>query len=225
MQKRKRYRYNPKARAKIRASVPFPDSLMEEVIEACEHIASTHVYDVAFWPRFMKWDAADDRITKILDHLFKAHELAYFEGDAKQAEVFWARVLSDKYGEVADHRWDKFWSFLRSIVAAHHYLRRWSEQTAKNREWCTDISLTHFEGVFLKELACTYYQLLGKLPGRSKSTVGPFIRFAHSAMAPVLGPRMPSLEALNDRWARLKYDVRSKELNETGVELFRKYFA
>jgi hypothetical protein len=196
---------------------------MDEAIDACEHIASVHNHDIEFWPQFMDWSAADERITKIANLLLAARELAHFEGDREKSIHFWWKVLSNGNGDVPDQRWNGLWRFLRSVDAAHHYLYRWSERGTKGN-WRKEISLSYFEREFLRELAAAYYQLLGKVPGRSKSTIGPFVRFAYAAMAPVLGTRMPTIEALNDRWARTKYDVRSQKMSEISVEQFKRYF-
>jgi hypothetical protein len=72
---------------------------------------------------------------------------------------------------------------------------------------------------FLKMLSVIFYQVLGKKCGRSKSTIGPFVRFAHAVMSE-LPSITPQIETINERWARLEFRPEGKKWIEEYVEAY-----
>lgn len=44
-------------------------------------------------------------------------------------------------------------------------------------------------------------------------------------MAPVLGTRMPTIDTLNERWARLKYDFTKTKLNDLAMKEFDEFYS
>jgi hypothetical protein len=59
-------------------------------------------------------------------------------------------------------------------------------------------------------LADNYLTVMGKEPGRSKSSIGPFVRYAFEVLSSVPFLRSPkTVDALNERWARGRYKARN----------------
>jgi hypothetical protein len=143
----------------------------------------------------------------------EAYELLSFQGEVEIAAKFWKLVLSDSFLYVEKNRWESFVKLTRSFLAAHHLLRRVSERKQFDSKWWKENSLHAFDLDFLQQLSYVYFHVLKRKPGRSKSTIGPFVRFAWAAMRPVLGRRTPTIDSLNNKWARLRCDsTKSKRL-------------
>jgi hypothetical protein len=163
-------------------------------------------------------------MSSILKGISDTMQLVEFDGEKEVARAFWTTVLLDPSGKLPSKRLDGFLRLTRSVTAARHYLRRFSERDAIRLAFTKDTSDNAREAHLLKQFACVFYHVLGRKPGRSKSTVGPFVRFAWAAMAPVVRKRMPPIDALNDKWARLQYDV-AKTRFGLSVEEFDEFYS
>src|SRR5271165_4239520 len=221
-----RYRYNAVSRKAILDSIAIHDlEIAERLIEECEIVATIHFHTITFQANFPNFESADRRITLILDHLGKALDLVNFDGDGELTGRFWGHILADDSGDVPRERWEKFLRLKRSVHAAHHLLRRASERENFESKWREDNSLSVLEIEYVKDLAGIYWHTLRRKPGRSKTTIGPFVRFAWAAMNPILGERMPMIDSLNDKWARLKHDATKTSLNDLSVLQFTRLYS
>jgi hypothetical protein len=220
-----RYRYDARSRQEILDSIPILDpSVSHVIIDECEIVATIHLHTIAFQANFPTFDSANHRIGTILNHLQGAFELAHFDDDVKLAARFWRHILEDDYGDVPADRWDRFVKLTRSVRAAQHLLRRASGREGFKSKWKEDNSLSVLEVEYLTDLAGVYWHSLQRKPGRSKSTIGPFVRFAWAAMNPILRDRMPTIDSLNDKWARLRFDATKTGVNEWSVKRFGRHY-
>ena len=119
-----------------------------------------------FFADYPDKDEAKDRIYAILYHLGEVIRHADFNGDLNRRNNFWATVFTDANGVLPPDRWFGWSKFARSMEAAHHHLRRFAERRLQA------LQLENVGGSF-----CAYYHILKRKPGRSKSTIGPFVRF------------------------------------------------
>jgi hypothetical protein len=223
--RRPRYRYDVVSRQAILDSISiFNPDVAKILIDECEIVATIHLHTIVFQANFPNYDNASYRITSILDHLGQVLDLVNFDGDSELAGRFWAQILMDAYGDVPPDRWDKFLKLTRSVHAARHLLRRASQHKGFESKWKENNSLSVLEIEYIKDLAGIYWHTLKRKPGRSKSTIGPFVRFAWAAMNPVLGDRMPTIDSLNDKWARLRFDTTKTHLNELSVKQFGRHY-
>jgi hypothetical protein len=132
-------------------------------------------------------------------------------------------VLLNRKGKLPEWRWYFFKRLFNSTIFAGNFLfailhNEKPSVKLSDKEFSIKLNLDLTGNMFLKDLAFVYWHILGKVPGRSKSTIGPFIRFAHAAMVAFVGEGLsPSIETVNERWARLDFDPRTKILNEAQV--------
>jgi hypothetical protein len=213
------FRYNEDSRRAILTSIDLSEgALADELVEMCELLAQTHLCNVNFFADYPDKNEAKDRIYAILYHLGEAIRQADFDGDLNRRNNFWATVFTDANGVLPPDRWFGWSKFARSMEAAHHHLRRFAERRLQALQLENVGGSSALETNYLKQLSCAYYHILKRKPGRSKSTIGPFVRFAWAAMAPILNDRAPTIETLNERWARLKYDPVGTELKVDAIE-------
>jgi hypothetical protein len=184
----------------------------------CELLAQTYICHVDFFADYPNKNEANDRIDAILYHLREVLRHADFDGDHNRRKNFWVTVFIDGNGVLPPDRWFGWSKFARSMEAAHHHLRRFAERRLQALQFENVGGSSALENGYLKQLSCAYYHILKRKPGRSKSTIGPFVRFAWAAMAPVLDDHTPTIETLNERWARLKYDPVGTKLSEEALQ-------
>lgn len=192
--------------------------LAEKLLEMCRLIAQVHLDNVQWYRSYPRPSDAQHRVSSILFHLSEAMRHAKFDGDYNQRDKFWASVFVDSAGEAHSEGWGRWLRLTRSLEAAHHLLRRFAERKLKALQSEKDGSVGALEAGYLRQLSCAYTHILSRKPGRSKSTIGPFVRFAWAAMRPVLLERAPTIETLNERWARLKYDPSNASFDPRALE-------
>jgi hypothetical protein len=223
--RRSRFRYGPESRQAILSAIPLSEGeIATSIVAMCERVATHHVAMTELYVGYPSQRLAERRIESILQRMSELIDLVEFDPGSDVAKVFWLDIFAGPSANVPHERLAKFEKFTRSFAAAHHLLRRFSERDGFQKAWIQSTSETAFETRFLQQLACVYYHILGRKPGRSKSTVGPFVRFAWAAMTPVLRKRMPTIDALNDKWARLRYDATKTKVDMTVAE-FDKFYS
>jgi hypothetical protein len=223
--RRPRYRYDVVSRQEILDSIPiFNLDVAKILIDECEIVATIHLHTIGFQANFPNYNNASYRITSILDHLGQVLDLVSFDGDSELAGRFWTQILMDDSGVVPEDRWARFLKLTRSVYAARHLLGRASQNKGFESKWKENNSLSVLEIDYVKDLAGIYWHTLKRKPGRSKSTIGPFVRFAWAAMNPVLGDRMPTIDSLNDKWARLRFDATKLQLSQFSVKQFGRFY-
>jgi hypothetical protein len=201
------FSYDASSRRAILEAIDISDpDVCKELIADCEAVSRIYLDGISYYGNLLNMDSVDERITRILDLAKRAYDLTMFDDQTEIAKKFWRLALADSSGNLDESRWDRFIKLTRSIRAAHHLLRRASERKEFESKWREDNSERAYDLDLLKQISCVYFHVLKPKPGRSKSTIGPFVRFAWAAMRPVLGPRMPTIDSLNNRWARLRYD-------------------
>jgi hypothetical protein len=220
-----RYRYDTMSRQDILASIPIHDPAVAELlIDECEIVATIHLHTIEFQSQFPNFEGAEQRVKSILYHVRETLDLISFGGDSELSGRFWRHIYTDVSGEVKQDRLDKFIKLIRSVHTAHHLLRRTSERNNLKSNWREDNSLSMFENEYIRDLAGVYWFTLKRKPGRSKSTIGPFVRFTWAAMRPILDERMPTIDSLNDKWARLRIDITKSRIDQRSVRQFERYF-
>jgi hypothetical protein len=220
------FRYNESSRRAILTSIDLSEgAVADELIEMCECISQSHLDNVIYYTNYPSLNESENRINSILYHLSEAIRHIEFDGDRERRDKFWANVFVDANGDLPQARWFGWSKFARSIEAAHHHLRRFAERRLKTMQLEKGGGLVALETSYLKQLSSAYCHILNRKPGRSKSTIGPFVRFAWAAMEPILCDRAPTVETLNERWARLKYDAGQTKIDLRAIEeLKRNYF-
>jgi hypothetical protein len=160
------------------------------------------------------------RLHRINWHLEQVLLLAKFQNEDKSSDAylkFWSVVLITKRLTLPEWRMKKFRKLYNGIAIASRYLDSiiYNEESSSliaGNEYSVDDDKQLCGAKHLKTLSCVFFNVLNKKPGRSKSTIGPFVRFAYAAMLPASPRLTPSIETLNERWARLKFDPREKSL-------------
>jgi hypothetical protein len=224
-QRRSRFRYGPESRQAILSAIPLSEGeTATSIVAMCERVATHHITIVELYVGYPTRRLAERRIESILQRMSELIDLVEFDPGSDVANLFWQDIFSGPSATVSYERLSKFARLARSFTAAHHLLRRFSERDGLQKTWLQGTSVAAFETRFLQQLACVYYHILHRKPGRSKSTVGPFVRFAWAAMTPVLQKRMPTIDALNDKWARLRYDATKTKVGMTVGE-FEEFFS
>jgi hypothetical protein len=220
-----RYRYDTMSRQDILTSIPVYDPAVAELlIDECEIVATIHLHTIEFQSQFPNFDGAEQRAESILCHVRETLDLICFDGESELAGRFWRHIYTDVSGDVMQDRLDKFEKLIRSVQAAHHLLRRALERKILKSNWREDNSLSTLESEYIRDLAGVYWIALKRKPGRSKSTIGPFVRFAWAAMRPILDERMPTIDSLNDKWARLRIDITKSRIDQRSVRQFERYY-
>jgi hypothetical protein len=218
------FTYSPEQRQTILASIGLPENeIANKLIFGCEMVADTIIYN---WDYFTP--LPDDRETKqilttIAWHMDEIIRIASFDGDKRARDKFWGMILLNRSQNLPRWRWNKFTDLLYWNTIAFNYLASIINND-KSSAWIAEketsiLSEKQLTGKkHLKSLAVVYYSALGKIPGRSKSTIGPFIRFAHAAMFAMAGSLTPSIETLNERWARLDFDPSKMRLQKSALQ-------
>ena len=213
------FRYNAIARQAILNGIDLSEgALADELIEMCEFIAQSHIENLTYNAFLPSLNEAERHIDAILYHLSEAIRHIDFDGDWERRDKFWAKAFVDANGDLPAARWFGWSKFARSLETAHHHLRRFAERKLRSLQLEKGGGVAALEIHYLKQLSSAYCHILKRKPGRSKSTIGPFVRFAWVAMVPVLLDRMPTIETLNERWARLKYDPSGTKLDLRVLE-------
>lgn len=220
--RRPRFRYDTKSRRLILASIALEEGeIADKLIYTCEVMANIHMDSIEYFAAYPKNNEISHRLSAILYHLRELWQLANFEEDWERRDKFWANALVNSRGEPMPERWQKLKKFNRSIEAAYYHLCRHSEkQLGKTVGKASDDRGS--QNGFLRQLSCAYFHVLGRKPGRSKSTIGPFVRFAWAAMRPVFADEMPTIETINERWARQKYDATRTRLDQRAFAEFER---
>jgi hypothetical protein len=215
--------YSPEQRKAILSAIGLPEGdVANKLILGCEYIADTMLSNWDYYMPFPRDKEMRNALNRIAWHMEQIIEIADFGGDLQLRDKLWANVLMNKRGILPNIRWKMFVKLYNSISFTTKFLRLIARKE-KSSLWLGDTKSSldpekELNGnIHLKQLACHYYVTLGKLPGRSKSTIGPFIRFAHATMVSLSEGLTPSIETLNERWARLDYDPRGKSVPEKHV--------
>ena len=138
-----------------------PKATASELVAMCERVATQHLGAQKAYVSFPNRKLAASRISLILKLLADTMALVDFENDMELAEAFWRDILADSSGVVPTERWEKFARLTRSVVAAHHFLRRYSDRDAFQSRWIEDTRTTTLETNLLKQFACVFYHVLG----------------------------------------------------------------
>lgn len=213
------FRYDPAARKRILQAIgPSDDAVAEELIEMCELVAQTCLDNQEYFASFPSKNESKKHIDAILHHIEQLLKYADFDGDKEKRNRFWVQAVEDEERVKFSDRFYRWSALARSLEAAHHLIRRFSERRFDSLYSNIMISSQNF---FLEQIGCVYFSIINRKPGRSKSTIGPFIRFAWAAMVPVFGDSAPSIDSLNERWARMKFDPIRKKLNPVALKEMR----
>jgi hypothetical protein len=211
--------YSPEQRKAILSAIGLPEGeVADKLILACEYIADNTLTNWDYFMQFPKDKEMRNILNRIAWHMEQIIEIADFGGNERLRNSFWANMLLNKNAVLPKQRWKIFIKMFNSISFSVKFLRLIANKE-KTSMWfggkdnSIDIERELNGNVHLKQLASAYYLILGKRPGRSKSTIGPFIRFAHEAMVSLSKELTPSIETLNERWARLDFDPQGKNLN------------
>jgi hypothetical protein len=218
------FTYNLEQRQAILASIGIPEGeIANKLIFGCEMVADIILHN---WDYFLS--LPDDRetkqiLTRIAWHMNEIIRIASFDDDKGVSDRFWMMILLNRNQHLPLWRWNKFTNLRYNINIGFNYLASIINND-KPSAWICDketsiLSEKQLTGnKHLKSLAVVYYSALGKIPGRSKSTIGPFIRFAHAAMFAMAGNLTPSIETLNERWARLDFDPSKRRLQKSVLQ-------
>jgi hypothetical protein len=217
------YVFEPESRKAILQSIGLPEGeLADRLILYCEFAADAALSDWDFYSKMPNLKSAKKRLDDIWWHIHCAIELASFNGNNEQSDIFWRIVLRGKKLEEFQSDWNRFARAYNMMIVSRRYLERVNLDRLmfSNKKYCTDILNECVTGSgFLKTLSVIYYHVLGKKCGRSKSTIGPFVRFAHAVMSE-LPALTPSIETINERWARMEFEPEGKAWIEEYVRAY-----
>lgn len=218
------FTYSPEQRQTVLASIGLPEGeIANKLIFGCEMVADTII---ANWDYFMP--LPDDRETKqILDtiawHMREIIRIASFDDNEEMSDKFWRMILLNRRQMLPHWRWKKYINLYNGIIFGGNYLISIINNDKASAWICDKETSIRSEkqltgSKHLKSLAVIYYTVFGKIPGRSKSTIGPFIRFAHAAMFAMASSLTPSIETMNERWARLDFDPSEMRLQKSALQ-------
>ncbi|KAF2990149.1 hypothetical protein OGR47_11465 [Methylocystis sp. MJC1] len=210
-------------RAAILASINLAEGeLADRLILLCEMAADSAFIDWDIYDSLPNVKSAKWRIDGICWHLDQAIELASFGNDVEARGKFWAVVLGDKNRVLLDSTRTRFVNAYNTIVLIGRYLAKLKiDGKLTRKRYSIDVLRECVCGNdILKLLAVIYVHVLNRKCGRSKSTIGPFVRFAHSVMYSIAGDLTPPIETINERWARLSFEPTGKRLLKDCVDAY-----
>jgi hypothetical protein len=218
------FTYSPEARRAILASIGLEEGqVADRLIVGCEIVAGNMLHNWSFFSPLPNDKETRRILNEIFWHISEIIRIASFNDNIEVRDRFWRLVLLNRRGKLPPWRWYFFKRLFNSMIFGGNFLfavLHNSKPSVKlsDKEFSINANRDLTGRIFLEDLAVVYWHSLGKAPGRSKSTIGPFIRFAHAAMVAFVGEGLaPSIETLNERWARLDFDPRTILLNEAGV--------
>jgi hypothetical protein len=213
--------FDPEERAAILRSIGLPEGeLADRLIFYCEMVADKAYKDLDYYFPLPSAKEARQRIYEILWHISAAIRLATFNSDMDMANKFWNVILFRRKGVILGTTWKRFCFALRMLVVAKKFLERVkiNEYMFARGERNIEVFKNYATGnESLKTLSVVYCHVLRKKCGRSKSTIGPFVRFAHAVMLAIAGDLTPPVETINERWARLDFDPTTKHLDKKAI--------
>lgn len=165
------------------------------------------------------------RVSEILWHINAAIRLATFNDDVELTGKFWNVILFRKKGVILSTTFKRFGVTLKVLFLIKKFLERVEihEYMFARGYDNIDVFKNYATGnESLKSLSVVYYHVLGKKCGRSKSTVGPFARFAHAVMLAIAEDLTPPVETINERWARLDFDPTTKRWDKKTIDEYCK---
>ncbi len=216
------YVFEPEDRLAILKSVRLQEGeLADKLILFCEIAADQALYEWDYYSGLPNIKEANRRIDEIYQHVVALIDLVSFGDDHERRNAFWGVILRNKREGLSQSRWDKFTAFVSGLLLAKVFLKsiKLNEKMFTSSKYTIDELKKRTTGnEFLKSLSFIYSSVLERRPGRSKSTIGPFVRFAHAVMFALAGSLTPPIETLNERWARLDFDPSKRRWNEDSVD-------
>lgn len=186
----------------------------------------------ATWNRYFY---AHDRVdySRSLDHIKRIRknienilaELHYIS-EYYEEDMFWSTVIANKHRNVTPFRWKIYVRMYSDLFRAYNFFGNYIEKKRVsyvntdfgNKELDQETAVNDT----LYELAKIYFTIIGKKPGRSKSTIGPFVRYAYIVLSELPLYKIKSIDSLNDRWANSKVQPRKIKLE---IDFAREYAA
>lgn len=218
------FTFSEEDRRSILASIGLANGpVANKLIVGCEIATEDALHNWSYFSSLPNDKETRRVLNEIFWHISEIIRIASFDDNIEVRDKFWKLVLLNRRGELPSWRWYSFRRLFNQLIFAGNFIFAVLHGHKKSVRLCDEnFSIKSNRELtgnrYLKDLALVYWYAFGKPPGRSKSTIGPFVKFAHATMVAFAGELAPSIDTLNERWARLDFDPRKARLNEAALK-------
>jgi hypothetical protein len=203
--------FTPSFKKKIRDALPvIDDKKFDALVFFSEMAVENASHNYFLWNENSNRTSSKDHLVRIRRHIDAlVNELYWAERAHGGNFKFWNALLANKRGNLTDYRWTVFTRISRYINIASLFLDKYFEGTHISYH-NSEIGKKELDYNFqynrsINHIADIYFTFTDKVPGRSKSTIGPFVRFAYQILRATTIMVPKSIDALNERWAKSDY--------------------